>query len=213
MIKDGGNHAPVGDTGFVRSSADGKGRMDLLPWNAILELSKHCQEGARIYGERNIDKGAPLHSLLDSGARHLAKVMLRHTDEDHLRAACWNLMWALEQRTTHPELDDMPKAPCKNVMNEPETPVKNVSPKPDGNEMAGVPEITYLDEARRVSPHVICPQLACGALGCPGEVFSGAPAFGRNGCPQRGAFDPVMCTGCWKSEYRGEEVVADEESL
>lgn len=27
-------------------------------------------------------------------------------DEDHLRAACWNLLWALNQRVTHPELDD-----------------------------------------------------------------------------------------------------------
>lgn len=28
-------------------------------------------------------------------------------DEDHLRAAAWNLLWALNQRTTHPELDDL----------------------------------------------------------------------------------------------------------
>ena len=55
-----------------------------------------------------IDKGAPLHSLLDSGARHLAKVMSGYTDEDHLRAACWNLLWALQERTTHPELNDTP---------------------------------------------------------------------------------------------------------
>ena len=27
-------------------------------------------------------------------------------DEDHLRAACWNLLWALNQRETHPVLDD-----------------------------------------------------------------------------------------------------------
>lgn len=97
-----------GPTGFVRDSHAGKGRMDLLPWTAIMEVSKLCEEGARHYGERNIDKGAPLHSLLDSGARHLAKVMSGCTDEDHLRAACWNLLWALQQRTTHPELNDTP---------------------------------------------------------------------------------------------------------
>lgn len=84
--------------------------MDLLPWNAILELSRHCEAGAEKYRERNIDLGAPLHSLLDSGSRHLAKAMLGHTDEDHLLAACWNLMWAVEQRTTHPECNDMPWA-------------------------------------------------------------------------------------------------------
>lgn len=99
---------PMGDTGFVRDAKAGKGRMDLLPWRAIIELSRHCEVGAINYGERNIDKGAPLHSLLDSGARHLAKYMSGEQDEDHLRAACWNLMWALNQRYTHPELNDTP---------------------------------------------------------------------------------------------------------
>ena len=99
---------PLGHTGFVRDAHAGKGRMDLLPWIGIMEVSKLCEEGALHYGERNIDKGAPLHSLLDSGARHLAKVMSGYTDEDHLRAACWNLLWALQERTTHPELNDTP---------------------------------------------------------------------------------------------------------
>ena len=110
MIKDSGNRTPMGNTGFVRDLHNGKGRMDLLPWYAIIEVSQHCEEGALKYGERNIDKGAPLHSLLDSGARHLAYYTLGHQDEDHLRAACWNLLWALQQRTTHPELNDMPWA-------------------------------------------------------------------------------------------------------
>lgn len=109
-IEDSGNRTPMGDTGFVRDIQEGKGRMDLLPWHAIMEVSVHCEEGAKKYGERNIDKGAPLHSLLSSGARHLAKYILGQDDEDHLRAACWNLLWALEQRTTHPECNDMPWA-------------------------------------------------------------------------------------------------------
>ena len=99
---------PLGPTGFVRDAHAGKGRMDLLPWIGIMEVSRLCEEGAKHYGERNIDKGAPLHSLLDSGARHLAKVMSGYTDEDHLRSACWNLLWALQERTTHPELNDTP---------------------------------------------------------------------------------------------------------
>lgn len=107
MIKDSGNRTEF-PTGFVRDCKVGVGRMDLLPWNALMEVSQHCEEGALKYGERNIDKGAPLHSLLDSGARHLAKYIAGHDDEDHLRAAAWNILWALEQRTTHPELNDMP---------------------------------------------------------------------------------------------------------
>lgn len=107
MVKDSGQRTTF-STGAVRDMHGGKGRMDLLPWNAVMEISKHCEDGALKYGERNVDKGIPLHSLLDSGARHLAKYIAGHTDEDHLRAACWNLLWALEQRTTHPELCDMP---------------------------------------------------------------------------------------------------------
>ena len=96
-------------TGAVRDLSVGKGRMDLLPWLAIIEVAKHCEKGAIKYGERNVDKGIPVHSFYDSAARHLAKHISGFTDEDHLVAACWNLLWALQQRYTHPELDDMPK--------------------------------------------------------------------------------------------------------
>ena len=105
MIKDSGDRTEF-ETGAKRDMHAGKGRMDLLPWYGIMEVSKHCEDGAVKYGEHNVDKGIPLHSLLDSAARHLAKYMVGMDDEDHLRAACWNLLWALNQRTTHPELDD-----------------------------------------------------------------------------------------------------------
>ena len=105
MIKDSGDRTEF-ETGAKRDMHAGKGRMDLLPWYGIMEVSKHCEEGALKYGEHNVDKGIPLHSLLDSASRHLAKYMVGMDDEDHLRAACWNLLWALNQRETHPELDD-----------------------------------------------------------------------------------------------------------
>lgn len=106
MIKDSGERTEF-STGAVRDMKRGVGRMDLLPWYGIMEVSKHCEEGAEKYGEHNVDKGIPLHSLCDSAARHLAKFIAGETDEDHLRAAAWNLLWALNQRTTHPELDDL----------------------------------------------------------------------------------------------------------
>ena len=106
MIKDSGDRTEF-ETGAVRDMKKGVGRMDLLPWYGIMEVSKHCEEGAEKYGEHNVDKGIPLHSLCDSAARHLAKFICGETDEDHLRAACWNLLWALNQRKTHPELDDL----------------------------------------------------------------------------------------------------------
>lgn len=95
------------ETGAIRDSKKGVGRCDLLPMTAILELSKHCQEGAEHYGEHNVDKGIPQHSLCDSAMRHLVKYMRGDQDEDHLRAAAWNIMWALNQSVEHPELNDL----------------------------------------------------------------------------------------------------------
>lgn len=106
MILDSGQRTKFSN-GFVRDLHDGKGRMDLLPWNAIIEVSKHCEAGAQKYGEHNIDLGCPYHSLADSGARHLAKYIIGIQDEPHLVAACWNLLWLLEETITHPEMNDM----------------------------------------------------------------------------------------------------------
>ena len=106
MIKDSGDRTQF-DTGAVRDMHSGKGRMDLLPMSALIELSKHCEDGAEKYGEHNVDKGIPQHSLCDSAIRHLIKYMRGDDDEDHLRAAAWNIMWALDQTVTHPELNDL----------------------------------------------------------------------------------------------------------
>ena len=105
-IKDSGDRTQF-DTGAVRDMHAGKGRMDLLPLTAIIELSKHCEQGAQKYGEHNIDKGIPLHSLCDSGMRHLIKFMRGELDENHLHAACWNLMWAPQFLIEKPELNDL----------------------------------------------------------------------------------------------------------
>ena len=107
MIKDSGERTTF-STGAVRDMHTGKGRMDLLPWEAIVEVSKHCEDGALKYGEHNVDKGIPIHSLVDSAFRHLAKYTMGETDEPHLRAAAWNLLWALYMEAKHPELQDLP---------------------------------------------------------------------------------------------------------
>ena len=106
-IKDSGERTAF-ETGAVRDMHSGKGRMDLLPWAAIIEVSKHCENGAVKYGEHNVDLGIPTHSLMDSGLRHAAKHMLGHKDEEHLVAACWNFLWALEMELTKPEMCDVP---------------------------------------------------------------------------------------------------------
>lgn len=107
MIKDSGERTEFG-SGAVRDMHEGKGRMDLLPWAAIIEVSKHCEEGAKKYGEHNVDKGIPTHSLCDSAGRHLGKYLDGQTDENHLVAAAWNLLWAVQMVVKNPECVDTP---------------------------------------------------------------------------------------------------------
>lgn len=107
MIKDSGARREF-DTGAVRDIQEGKGRMDLLPWAAIMEVAKHCEAGALKYGEHNVDKGLPLHSFMDSAARHMAKFLDGMDDEPHLVAAAWNLLWGIQMTIHHPELVDVP---------------------------------------------------------------------------------------------------------
>ena len=111
-IKDSGERTEFA-SGAVRDMHDGKGRMDLLPWAAIMEVSKHCEAGAKKYGEHNVDRGIPTSSLCDSGMRHLAKYLDGWTDENHLVAAAWNLLWALEMVVKHPECVNTPWKPKK----------------------------------------------------------------------------------------------------
>lgn len=95
-------------TGAVRDLSEGKGRMDLIPWMAVIEVSKHCENGAKKYGEHNVDKGIPVHSFIDSAFRHLAKHTEGWVDEPHLIAAAWNILWAIQTGIKHPELNDIP---------------------------------------------------------------------------------------------------------
>lgn len=96
-------------TGAVRDKADGKGRYDLLPWGAIHALGQHCERGAEHYGERNVDKGIPQHSLIDSAIRHLSLYIQGDAEDHHLIAAMWNIAWGVEQEIKRPELVDLPE--------------------------------------------------------------------------------------------------------
>lgn len=106
-IKDSGDRTQF-ESGAVRDLHEGKGRMDLLPWAAIMEVSKHCENGAKKYGEHNVDRGIPTSSLCDSAARHLAKYLDGWTDEPHLLAATWNLLWAVQMEIKKPEMVNTP---------------------------------------------------------------------------------------------------------
>ena len=95
-------------TGAVRDMHTGKGRYDLLPWDAIHELAQHCENGAIKYGERNCEKGIPTHSLLDSAVRHLSCYLRGQKEENHLRAAMWNVAMAIEMELNNKDMQDIP---------------------------------------------------------------------------------------------------------
>ena len=106
-IKDSGTRREF-ETGAVRDIAEGKGRCDLLPPIALMRLAKHFEAGCNKYGDRNWEKGIPMHCFIDSGLRHIFKYLAGWKDEDHLVAAAWNIMCALETEELRPEMQDIP---------------------------------------------------------------------------------------------------------
>lgn len=100
-------------TGAVRNTG-GKGRMDLIPWCSIIRVSKHMENSLSNYPERNWEKGLPMHTMVDSAFRHLAKYMDGHTDEDHLCAAAVNLLMAMWIEEKMPEMQDIPTRTSNN---------------------------------------------------------------------------------------------------
>lgn len=95
------------ETGAVRDTG-GKGRMDLLPMSALIRVSKHMEDALTHYPERNWEKGLPMHSMIDSAFRHLAKYVDGQNDEDHLCAAATNLLMAMWTEENKPEMQDIP---------------------------------------------------------------------------------------------------------
>ena len=76
---------------------------------ALLEVSKHFEEGAAKYGENNWRKGIPESSYIDSAVRHYLKWLRGDDDERHDRAFVWNIMcliWTHEHITTNPEMPE-----------------------------------------------------------------------------------------------------------
>ena len=76
--------------------------------NMLLEVSMHYKQGAEKYGERNWEKGIPLHSYIDSGVRHFLKHIDGQTDERHDLAFIWNMLGAVWTMEHKPEMIDIP---------------------------------------------------------------------------------------------------------
>lgn len=65
------------------------------PYAAMLDVSKHFEEGAKKYGEYNWQKGLPEYCYIDSAVRHYLKYKMGETSERHDRAFMWNIMCLL----------------------------------------------------------------------------------------------------------------------
>ena len=108
MIKKSKGEERTFQSGAVRDSADGKGDMVSMPWEALLRLSKHYEAGAKKYERWNYRKGIPVSSFIDSACRHLAKYQCGMDDEDHLAAAAFNILGAMLMENDLPGMQDLP---------------------------------------------------------------------------------------------------------
>lgn len=113
-IKDSGERTKF-ITGAERDMHAGKGDMASVPWEAILRLSVHYENGAEKYERWNFRKGIPVSSFIDSACRHLAKYQCGCDDEDHLAAAAFNVLGAMLMENTKPEMQDLPLRKEKNT--------------------------------------------------------------------------------------------------
>lgn len=111
-IKDSGEREKFG-TGAQRDMQGGKGRFDLIPPAVMRALAIHFEKGAVKYGDRNWEKGIPLHTFLNSAMRHLEQVIDGRNDENHGISCIWNMicwyatkLWIQEGKLPK-ELDDM----------------------------------------------------------------------------------------------------------
>ena len=112
-IKDSGNREEF-DTGAKRDTQTGKGRFDLIPYEALHEIARCYEAGAEKYDPRNWEKGIPVSRFMSSALRHMMKAASGYTDEPHLAQAAFNIMGAIttikrvEMGQLPAELDDRP---------------------------------------------------------------------------------------------------------
>lgn len=108
-INDGGKRISYGENMAFREPSVGKGRYDLITPFAEDRIAKWYELGSQKYADRNWEKGMPFSRYIDSAKRHINKYIKGMEDEDHLAAACWNLMAVMHhQEMQEVDLDDMP---------------------------------------------------------------------------------------------------------
>ena len=108
-IVDGGERISYGEGKAIREPSTGKGRFDLITPFGLSRIARWYELGAMKYADRNWEKGIPFSRYFDSAMRHMNKYMMGMTDEDHLAAACWNLLAIMHhEELNQKDLDDLP---------------------------------------------------------------------------------------------------------
>lgn len=125
VLKDSGSRREF-ETGAHRDMAEGKGDMFSLPAAAVLRLSRHYEAGAKKYTRLNYQKGIPVSSFMDSALRHIEKYLDGWDDEDHLSAAAFNILGAIQMEERNPNMQDVEARKGKNMFSYPREEIKNV---------------------------------------------------------------------------------------
>lgn len=101
------NYMDIGSQLCLQDAADYVMR-NLFPskYHALIELSKHFENGMKKYGQDNWKKGINTRSYLDSSVRHYCKHKAGFDDEPHATACLWNLVCAIWTCQHKPELND-----------------------------------------------------------------------------------------------------------
>jgi hypothetical protein len=92
--------------GAKRESNEGRGRFDLLPYEAMEALAKWYEDGAKKYAERNWEKGLSVKDCINRMIRHALKAGNGWEDEDHLAAVMWNAAAAITMIKRRPDCND-----------------------------------------------------------------------------------------------------------
>ena len=114
-LDDSGKRINYGEGKAEREPTVGKGDMYSFPPAAMLRLSKHYELGSMKYSQRNYMKGIPVSRFMDSALRHLYKYLDGMDDEDHLAAAAFNILGAMQMELRNSHMQDIEERKSRNV--------------------------------------------------------------------------------------------------
>ena len=88
-----------------------------FPPAAMLRLSRHYELGSKKYSPRNYMRGIPVSRFMDSALRHIYKYLDGKDNEDHLSAAAFNILGAMQMELRNPDMQDINERKGKNIFN------------------------------------------------------------------------------------------------